>query len=323
MRAYYLYGEDRDALFEAAEALLAAGDPEAIRLRVDVSELGAIERASRNQGLFGSSTCFALVRNAESASPKQIEHIFALIESTAPENRLILCAPEIAWKKLLHKRMRDYGDVAQCEFSRPTPAQFRQWLDDLVRQRALHISEEAMVLICERLCGLRLAARQLVERMAIYDNGEGVRIDTAIVGEMLGERAPHDLDAFCAAVAARRPEALLLLRRLIEGQQIAGVQLISWLGTRIQQLLLYKWYAGTRHANPLQGAKVFGDARKLIPSEAGQWRAPELTAAMRHIYETEKLLKGASVAGDLVLLEQLTLALVVPGRLLEQGDAAG
>lgn len=322
-RAYYLYGEDRDALFEAGESLLAAGDPQAIRLRVDVSELGRIESESRNQGLFGASICYALVRNAEAASPKQTEHLFRLLESVAPENRLILCAPEIAWKKALHKRMRDYPDVAQCEFSMPTPEQFRQWFAELVRQKNLNVDDDAIELIGERLCGLRLAARQLAERMATYDGGEGLSIDTAIVGEMLGERAPHDLDAYCAAVASRSPQALLLLRRLVEGQQIAGVQLISWLGTRIQQLLLYKWHAATRSANPLQQARVFGDARKLVPAEVGKWRGPELTAAMQQIYETEKLLKGASVASDLLLLERLTLAMVVPGRLLDGNHAAG
>lgn len=323
MRAYYLYGEDRDALFEAGEALLAAGDPSATRLRVDVTELGRIESESRNQGLFGSSLCYALVRNAEAASPKQTDHLFKLIESTAPDNRLILCAPEIAWKKALHKRMRDHAEVAQCEFSMPTPDQFRQWFADLVRQKGLCVDEDAIELVSERLCGLRLAARQLVERMTSYDGGEGVHIDTAIVGDMLGERAPHDLDAYCSAVAARRAEALSLLRRLVDVQQVAGVQLISWLGTRIQQLLLYKWYAATRSGNPLQKARVFGDARKLVPSEVGLWRGPELTAALQRIYETEKLLKGASVASDLLLLEQLTLALVVPGRLLDKSHVTG
>lgn len=323
MRAYYLYGEDRDALFEAAEALLEAGDPQAIRLRVDVSELGRIESESRNQGLFGPSVCYALVRNAESASPKQTEHLFKLLESTAPENRLILCAPEITWKKALHKRMRDYSDVVQCEFSLPTPEQFRQWFASLIREKNLNVSGDVIELVGERLCGLRLAARQLIERMALYDGGEGQAIDATILGEMMGERAPHDLEAYCAAVASRNPEALLLLRRLVDDQQVAGVQLISWLGTRIQQLLLYKWYAATRSANPLQQARIFGDARKLVPAEVGRWRGPELTAAMQRIYETEKLLKGASIASDLLLLEQLTLSLVVPDRLLDGNHVTG
>jgi len=40
---YYLSGEDHDALFEAADLLLAAGADDALRLRLDVSELARIE----------------------------------------------------------------------------------------------------------------------------------------------------------------------------------------------------------------------------------------------------------------------------------------
>ncbi|MDX8406884.1 MAG: hypothetical protein R8L58_00705, partial [Mariprofundaceae bacterium] len=114
--AYYLYGEDHDALFESAEALLNAGEADAIRLRVDVNELARIEEESRNQGLFGPSICYAMVRNAQSANPKQSEHLLRLVGDVAAGNRVIVCAPGIEWKKALHKKMQAVDTLAQCEF---------------------------------------------------------------------------------------------------------------------------------------------------------------------------------------------------------------
>jgi len=312
--AFYLYGEDGDALFESAELLLAQGDPEAIRLRVDVSELARVETESRSQGLFGPSKCYALVRNAGSATPKQGEHLLKMAAESRPENRLIICAPDIDWKKALHKKLQAEEGLAQCEFHLPTPAAFQQWLAGEIKTRQLNVSEDALQMMAERLHGLRAAARQLIERLRLYSAGCGEMLDSAIVGELLGERSPEDIEAYCHAVAEKNPQALLLLRRLLGEQQVAEVQIISWLGTRMNQLLMYCWYSAQRDRNPAQRARLFGAARKLVPQEARHWRGKELTLAMKRISEAEKLIKGASVEDNRVVLERMTMALL-------QGDA--
>jgi DNA polymerase-3 subunit delta len=120
--SYYLFGEDRDALFETAEALLAEGEPNAVRLRVDASELGQIEVESRSQGLFGPQACYALVRNADGATPKQSEHLLQLAASVQPGNRLIICAADITWKKAMHKKMLAESLVVSSEFRMPSVA---------------------------------------------------------------------------------------------------------------------------------------------------------------------------------------------------------
>jgi DNA polymerase III subunit delta len=306
---------DRDALFEAAEALLAAGSPEVTRLRVDVSELERVEVETRSQGLFANAGCHALVRNAEAASPKQGEHLLQLAESLAPPHRLIICAPEISWKKAMHKQMQAIDAVACCEFAMPGLEAFQRWLAGLFAERGLKVTGEATALAAERLQGMRLAARQLAERMHWYDAGTGATIDVTVLGDLLGERMPEDLDAYCAAVASRSAGALSMLRKLLDGQQAAEVQVISWLSTRLQQLLMYRWFTAKRDAGALQKARLFGDARRLVPAEAKRWHVSELIAAVHRTLEAEMLLKGASVEDKRVVLECLTLDLVTPGRL--------
>ena len=313
--AYYLHGEDGDAILEAAEALLAEGDADAVRIRVDINELARVESESRNQGLFGPSICFALIRNAQSANPKQSEHLLKLATSVREGNRLIVCAAGIDWKKAVHKKMKAEQGIAECEFSKPDEIGFARWLEAEVRKSALNVAPDAQIWMAERLSGMRLAARQMIERLHWYDNGEGNELALDVVAELLGERAPGALEAWCHAVASRSPDALRLVRQLLKEQQVAEVQMISWLGTRMQQLLMYRWYQSQRDRNPLQAAKVFGDARGKVADESRAWKGSELALAIKRIITAEKLLKGASVEDRSVVIERLTLDLVEQGRL--------
>lgn len=314
-RCYYLYGEDQDAIVEAAEALLAAGEEGATRLRVDVSELARIETESSNQGLFGPAACYALVRNVVSATPKQSEHLLKLAARVRDGDRLILCAPAIEWKKAIHKSLQAEQAIAQCEFHLPDEAQFGRWLAGEVKTAGLQLDRDCIERISERLYGMRLAARQLIERLKLYDAGQGEPLEWPVVAALLGERSPEELEAWCHAVAMRDARAIHLVRRLLAEQQVAEVQMISWLGTRIQQLLLYRWFESKRDRNPLQAARVFGDARKQVAQEARQWRGSELAVAVGRIVEAEKLVKGAALEANGVVIERLTLDLVQAGRL--------
>jgi len=313
---YYLSGEDHDALFEMADLLLAAGEENALRMRLDVSELNRIEVESRNQGLFGPSACYALVRNAQSANPKQQTHLLQLVDSLGSDHRLIICAPGIEWKKALHKKMKAITALPQCEFKLPDEANFKRWLDQQLAASGLNISAAATQWMCERLCGMRLAARQMIERLTWYDNGSGAEIGLDIVAELLGERAPNALEDWCHAVAMRKSIAMTLCMRLLREQQVAEVQMISWLGTRMQQILMYRWFQAKHDRNPLGAAKVFGEARQKVAAESRAWRGSELTSAVSRIVQAEKLVKGASLEDKPTVIEHLTRDLIQADTLI-------
>jgi len=307
---FYLTGEDADAIFEAAEALLARNSEHALILRVDVNELARVETESRDQGLFGMNHCHALVRNAASARPKEIEHLVRMATSPPKGLRLIICAPGIEAKKTLHKRLTALPELAWCAFQRPDEKQFQAWLKARVEEAGLVLSDDAFALFSERMHGMRLAARQAVERLRLYDNGEGAKLDMQVVGDLLGERSPQDIAAYCHAVAERSSASLSILRRLLREQQVSEIQVLGWLSTRMQQLLMYCWYAATDRRSASGKARLFGEARKYVPQEARLWQARELMQAMERISRAEMLLKGASIEGKSVVLERLTMDLV-------------
>ena len=146
--------------------------------------------------------------------------------------------------------------------------------------------------------------------MRLYDDGEGAELDIQVVGDLLGERSPRDLAAFCDAVGERASGALGILRSLLRDQQVSEVQVLRWLSTRIQQLLMYSWYVAKDRQSASSKARLFGEARTRVPREARRWQARELMQAMAQVARTEMLLKGASVEDKSVVLERLTLHLI-------------
>ena len=313
-RCYYLFGEDYDAILEAADSLLAAGDKHAIRLRLDVSELSRIEEESRNQGLFEPSICYAMVRNAESSSPKQAAHLLQLAEDLANDteshHRLIICAPNIDWKKALHKKMQALSNVACCEFHIPDEVQFQRWFEQALSQASLSLDDDALHDAVESLCGLRLAARQFIQRLEWYAAHSDEALDKKVVAALLGEHTPEELEDWCHAIAMRDTRAVSLALCLLRNQQVAEVKMLAWLGTRLQQMLMYRWHQSKGERNPLQKAKVFGDARHKLQKEAARWRPSELMDALHQLTEAEKLLKGASVEDKHIVMERITYQLV-------------
>ncbi len=306
---YYLTGDDEDAVFEMAEALVSHDSKQVAIVRVDVDELARV-RENLAPGLFGTCGCHALVRNAASARPKQMDQLEKMAAEPPEGLRLVICAPGIESKRALHKRLTALPTIAWCVFARMDEGQFHHWLEGLTRDAGLVLSDEAMTLLAGQLQGMRMAARQAIERLRLYDDGNGAELDAQLVGDLLGERSPRSLGAFCNAVGERSSSALVILRSLLRDQQVSEIQVLSWLSTRIQQLLMYRWYESTNPGSAVSRARLFGDSRQRVPREAKLWKNKELMQAMGQLASAEMLLKGASVESKSMVLERLTLHLL-------------
>jgi len=305
---FYLYGEDVDALFEAAERLLHEGGADAYRL--DVSELGRIELQTKHQDLFGGRRRHVLVRNAESANSKQAALLQDYAARTWVDARIIICAPLIEARKALHKHLVALEAVAHCCFYKPSAGEFRRWLDQEIGALGLNMDEPVRAYLAESLHGLRRATTGALQRLALYDGGQGGQLGLAQVAALIGESAPEDIERYCDAVCARSNQAIQIVRRLLRDAGSSEIQILTWLQNRITQMLMYKWFAAAGRKDAAGRARLFGAARKRLPAQAERWRSSELIAAVGRIAEAEVLLKGASVEAGGLVLERLTLALL-------------
>ncbi|HCS13994.1 MAG: hypothetical protein COS82_11045 [Zetaproteobacteria bacterium CG06_land_8_20_14_3_00_59_53] len=307
---YYLTGDDADGVFETAEQLLTDQADGATLLRVDVNEISQIYH-NMQPGLFGPNRCHAMVRNAGSARPNHIEQLEKLASAPPEGLRLIICGAEMDNKKAVHKRISALPDVVICSIERMDEQAFSRWLAALAADAGLKLCDESLALIGSHLLGMRMAARQAVERLRLYDAGEGKPLSLDVVGDLLGERSPGDLADLCHAIGERSPRAIGLLRTLLREQQVSEVQVFSWISMRLQQLLLYVWYAASDKPNATRNAGVFGDAVRFVPREAGHWKPADLMQAMHRSVQVEMLLKGASTEDKIVVLERFVLEMIV------------
>jgi len=303
---YYLYGEDRDALLEAAEHLLGR-DQDARLLRFDINEVDGIGNEIRHDSLFGPSRCHALVRNAEQANQKQARQLMQLAEQPLSGMRIIVCAAKIDMRKAVHKNLLAVQSLKHCRFNILTPEAFQTWLLETVRDAGLKLTDDARTLLVDQLQGKRQAARQAVQRLLLYVGQEREKqLDAGVVGLLLGERLSEDIAVYCHHVACCSPKALTTLHRLVYDQLISEVQILGWLQPRFAQILLYKWYAAKDPGTAMKRARIFYSNRQNISSEAGLWSARDLILALGMMTDTERKLKGASVESKFVALEYLT-----------------
>ncbi len=307
----YLYGDDRDGIMELAEGLLHAGGDEAVALRVDCDELDRIQVQLRTGALFGPRICRALVRNADQADASQAGQLLSLLGEVSWPSRLIICAPDISWKKSLHQRLKADERVASCLLRRLDEASFHRWLSAAAKESGVPMSPDAVSYASERLCGMRQAARQFLERARWYVGSDQAEpLDLEVVSALLGEKAPDELEDWCAAVASRRPEAIGLALRLVRDQGIAPVQMIAWLGGRLQKMLLARWHQAQKHRDPARAAGIFGAMRKSLVRDLKHWPASEIMRALALIAEAERNVKGAGWRDGAEEIERLTLELV-------------
>ncbi|RMH50050.1 MAG: hypothetical protein D6682_07895 [Zetaproteobacteria bacterium] len=310
--ACYLYGSDADAVTTAAERLMKLGDPALPRIRADCDELHRIHEEWHNPALFGPSGCIGLVRNAEAATPAQTARLIALVREVPAGSRLIIRATGTVWKRAAHKKLLALKELACCECAPPTPAQFRRRLEEEAERIGLRLEDGVVEAAAERLGGMEQAAGAWLQRLAWYDGGAGAPIPWSVAGALLGEQAPAELEQWCHAVADKSPDALVLLRRLVVDQRIAPIQMIVWLATRMQQILLYRWHQHRGGGNPT--ADLFGAARHQVPREARRWSAAELSTLLPRIRQAEEQLKGARHLTERIILERLVLELIAPDR---------
>jgi DNA polymerase III delta subunit len=311
---YYLFGEDRDAIFDAAETLVGGASDDLRVLRIDIDEIDRIPNEVRHEGLFGQSRCHVLVRNAESVGSKQAEKLLRLADQDLGEARIVVCAAGVDTRKSWHKRIVRHPQVCHCQFRLPSADSFRSWLMTQLAQSGLKLTKGSTELLLEHLQGKREAARNVIESLRIYDHGEGGILDVEVVGALLGERASEDIGTYCHEVACRSRRALSRLHRLLRDQLVPEIQILSWLQTRFVQLLMYKWYASRDASTAVTKAKIYAANRARVQQEAGQWTGRELILALGLISDSERLLKGASTESGQVVLEHLTRDLLLLGR---------
>ncbi len=173
-----------------------------------------------------------------SHEPKVLE---TYLQSPAPYSTLIIVAPyeKLDKRKSATKALFKHSVVVDCQPIRDY--ELRQWLDDMLLQHRLALTEEAKLRLEAEFGPNLFLLQQEVEKLASYAE-EGEEVTEAIVGEIMAQSTEQTaIDLADAVLQKDLAEALKVFHQL-EKMNESPVSLIALLAYQFRRILQAKIY---------------------------------------------------------------------------------
>ena len=172
------------------------------------------------------------------------------------------------------------------------PAALPGWLRARAAALGADMEPEAAELICDRVEGNLLAAKQELEKLALLANGR--RIGAELVLHSVGDSARYDVFQLGAAAIAGDPERAL---HVLLGLKSEGVEptLILWALVRELRGLWQARERGRLRSNARGGG--WGQAATPSPEALARMGKLPLARLLRQAHHTDRVIKGAA-GGD-------------------------
>lgn len=294
--------------------LLGAGDESDMSLtRIAAADLRrdpalAVD-ALRARGFFGGRQ----VVTVEDAGDGHAEALkTALAGAVAGDAFLIVTAGVLPARSKLRKLFEDSKTAAAAGVyaDAPGPDQIRRILQEAGAAGATGEALEAI-----RIVGAGSgvgAARELIERLALYRLDDGGEIEAEDVALCAGDAGEAEIDRLIdAALLGRSGEIGLLLRRLVgQGQSAHAIaRALAW---RLRQLHNVRTSSDAPDAaiGKLR-PPVFGDRRATLLSAARKWRLNHVEGALQLSLLLDADLRRSHAGSDLPLVERCLMRLAL------------
>jgi len=301
---YVVYGDDPLLVIEAADALRAAArrhgfDEREVLTAIAGFDWLALHHATGYMSLFGGRKLIDL--RIPNGKPGR-EGAAALHEYCArpsPDAILLVTLPGLDWAEEKAVWLNDLADAgAAVKMIPPTLAELPDWIAGRLRRQQQSTDSDGLRFIAERVEGNLLAAHQEIIKLALlHPPGE---LTLVAVQDAVLNVARYDLDGL--------REALLLgdvvrLTRTLDGLQQEGEAppLVLWaMSEELRALAQVK--AGLRRKQSLdvllKEARVWGARTVLFKRAVQRIDGARGKAALAHAARIDRMIKGASAAGD-------------------------
>jgi DNA polymerase III subunit delta len=155
--------------------------------------------------------------------------------------------------------------------------------------------------------------RQTLEKIALYKHGDATPLTPADVAAMAPATIEAEVDDLIDAVAEARANAIGPLFRRLEGQGVLPVTIC--IGALRHFRVLHA--AATDPAGPAVGirsARVNFKQKDAMGRQAGQWGMRSLEGAVGILLETDLILRSASRAPGMALMERALIRIAMSRR---------
>jgi DNA polymerase-3 subunit delta len=313
-----LHGADEGAVAacrrELVQALLG-GSADAMRIaRLDPGAVrrdpAALDAALRARGFFGGRGV-VLVEGATDSLTAAVEPVLAGAE--AEDAFLVMTAGSLPGKSSLRRLFEAGTCLISLQISPEAldPQAIASRLSGLGATAGL--TDGAQDLLGSLASELDAAAfDRFLETLATYSLGANRPLDENELAALAPSGLDAELDAFVAAVADGRADAIGPLLRRVTAAGTTPVSLLIALQRHFRQLLIAASTDGGADAGlgrlrpPLWGAR-----RDAMRAQLGAWRRDRLEAAARLLFEADGRIRSADRVPALALVERCALRLAL------------
>ena len=211
--------------------------------------------------------------------------------------------------------------AASVEFRSLTPDKLERWIRHRAQQEGLELDEDGSRHL-HAAVGDDLP--QLAAEIAKLRSAVAGRPATANdVADLVGVRRGETVNDFVDAVTSRRiPDALGMVRHLLDGPGVSGVRLLTSLGIALTGTALARALLDQAGNKPIVGdikqalfssrpwgLRGYEEEAARWARDARQWTVAELDRAMAALLRADKRLKNTSVAGETEIIVDALLTM--------------
>lgn len=226
------------------------------------------------------------------------------------ENALLITAGKLdggTKKSAWYKKLEQTGAVIEVW---PIEAnQLPGWIRHRATQIGLVLDNSAVDLLCDRVEGNLLAAKQELDKLhLLYPNHQ---ITAEEVIEAVSDSSRYDVFGLLDAIALGRADRCLKILNVLQ-QEGTEPPIVLWaLAREIRTLyaVINGLEQGKSYDSLCQQERIWGKRRKILRQCANRLSKDNLYALLNQSHHLDKVIKGAGAGSAWLMLTDITLAL--------------
>lgn len=236
--------------------------------------------------------------------------LFDWLKNPSPDTALLLIIDKVdaaGRKSSWFKQIESQGILV--EVHAPDTSQLTQWLSQRANSLGMHLDQDALQILCERIEGNLLAAQQELAKLQLLYADQQITLEQVIAS--VSDSSRYDVFALTEAAIARQPERCekILTALIHEGLE---APVILWALTREIRTLYNVQLAlqqGQAYDSICQKERIWGKRKVLMRKASQALSAASLESMLQSAAIADQAIKGIRKENSWLLIRQITLKL--------------
>lgn len=263
--------------------------------------------------LFAEKKIIELRLGSSKLNKRSSEILQQYLSNPSPDNILLIIAGKLdggAKKSAWFKAVDKSGVI--IEIWPVETAQLPNWIRQRAAQIELQLNEEAIQLLCDRIEGNLLAAKQELSKLSLLFPHQVVTADDIV--DAVSDSSRYDIYGLADAALQGQPARCCKILQVLR-QDGTEPPVVLWaLSKELRSLAAIQQAqnSGQSFDAVCQRERIWGKRKPLARQAAQRLSGKQLNQALQHCAEVDKIVKGMATGDSWLLLT--SIALILSGR---------